>query len=124
MPVPDRHEDEPAKEIDRDYYRLWREAKGNAVAWETEAKRLRRLLEEQLGDAFAATIDGVKVLTYRPTATYATQAIIKDFPDLVRRFMRQEISEVLDVEAFRRAHPDVAERYRARSWREVTQDAE
>ena len=45
MPVPDRHEDEPAKEIDRDYYRLWREAQSNAKAWEAEATRLRKLLE-------------------------------------------------------------------------------
>lgn len=124
MPVPDRHEDEPAKEVDRDYYRLWREAKGNAVAWEAEATRLRTLLEGQVGDAYAATIDGIKVVTYRPTAGYATQSIIKDYPDLVGRFMIKDVRDVLNIDAFRRAHPEVAERYRVRSWREVTPDGE
>ena len=120
MPVPDRHEDEPATEIDRDYYRLWREAKSNAEAWKAEAARLRQLLEQQLGDAYAATIDGVKVLIYRPSSGYATQTLRRDFPDLCERFLRQEVQVVLNIDAFARAHPEIAERYRTRSFREVT----
>lgn len=119
MAVPGKYDDEPTREIDRDYYKLWREAKGAEKAWKEEAERLRALLEDQIGDTFAGTIDGVKVVTYRPGAGLATAAIRRDYPDLVRRFLRQEITEVLDVEAFSRAHPDVAERYRIRSFREV-----
>lgn len=124
MPVPDRHADELTAEIDRDHFKAYREAKANADAWAKEANRLRGLLEAQLGNAFAATIDGTKVLTYRPSNGYASTAIIKAYPDLVGRFMRQDVNYVLDTDAFARAHPEIAERYRIRSFREVPQSDE
>jgi hypothetical protein len=119
MPVPDRNADEPTRAIDKDYWKLYLEAKGNAKAWQSEAMRLRGLLEEQIGDAYAATVEGRKVLTYRPGNSYATTALRHDYPDLTERFMRQEISHTLDMDAFSRAHPELAEQYRVRSFREV-----
>ena len=119
MPVPDKHAEEPVVEIDKDYFKLWREAKDAAAAWEKEVTRLRALLEEQLGRNTAGTIDGEKVLTWRPSATYAVARIREEFPDLTEHFMKHKMVKELDIEAFAAAHPDIAEQYRSRSFREV-----
>lgn len=121
MPVPDKHDDEPVAEINKDYYQLWRNARASANAWEAEAVRLRLLLEEQLNAAHATagTIEGEKVLTFRPSATYAVAKLRDQYPDLTEHYMVTEFSKRLDVEAFAAAHPDIAEQFRSRSFREV-----
>lgn len=119
MSTPAPYADEPTQEIDRAIFARWQEARSNADAWAKEALRLRTHLESMLGDAFAATIDGRKVLTYRPGQKYATAAIRRDFPDLTQHFMTTKLEEVLDMDRFLAAHAEIAERYRVRSFREV-----
>lgn len=124
MSTPEPYAGEPTQEIDRTIFMKWQEAKRNAEAWEHEAKRLRAHLESMLGDAFAATIDGVKVLTYRPGAKYATAAIRRDYPDLTQHFIISRLVDDLDMDRFAAQHPEIAERYRVRSFREVEISAE
>jgi len=117
--TPAPYADEPTQEIDRAIFAKWQEARSNADAWMKEAQRLRAHLESMIGDSFAATIDGIKVLTYRPGSKYATAAIRRDYPDLTQHFMTTRLVEELDVDRFLMVHPEIAEKYRVRSFREV-----
>jgi hypothetical protein len=122
VPLPDPHADEPTIEGEGFLVDNWRQAQRNADAWQVEANRLRAKLEEIIGDAYALTIDGVKVITNRPTVRYAEARIKQDFPDLVQHFTKPTFQEKFDVGAFAAAHPDIAARYRVRSFRQVTTD--
>ena len=119
MPLPDPHANEPTKEVDRDTYRLLQEAKVAVVAWTTEFNRLKAKFLEEMGDAFAATVDGEKVYTYRPKDQYAVSRLIKDFPDLTEHFFETQRQSVFNIDKFREAHPDIADKYRVRALVEV-----
>lgn len=119
MPLPDPHADEPTVEIDRDKFKLWQEARAAVEAWQAEADRLRKEIEEQGGGAYALTVDGQKVITNRPKEQYAESRLIKDYPDLTAHFMKARVRYELDMDDFRQHHPDVAEQYRVRSFVEV-----
>lgn len=119
VPLPDPHATEPTVEIDRDKFKLWQEARAAVEAWQAEANRLRKELEEQAGGAYALTVDGQKVITNRPKEQYAEARLIKDYPDLVQHFMKPRVRTEFDMDDFRQHHPDVAEMYRVRSFVEV-----
>lgn len=121
MPLPDPYADEPTTELDPDYVKLWREAQAAEKAWEKEAARLRGILEEQLGDAHAGTVNGEKVVTNRPQKNYAGQALRKAYPDLAEHFLKRVVTEEFQVNDFAHAHPDLAEPYRVRSFRNVSE---
>lgn len=119
MALPDPHADELSVELDSDLIKLYRQAKVNAQGWKTEEDRLRKRIEESLGDAFAGTVDGEKVVTYRATSGYAEARIRNDFPELVQHYMRPVTKDEFDMELFAKAHPEIAEKYRIRSFRNV-----
>ena len=119
MPLPDPHANEPTREVDRDTYHLLREARAAVAAWTTEFNRLKAKLLEEMGDAYAATVDGEKVYTYRPKDQYAVSRLIKDYPDLTEHFFVVERQTVFDVDNFKKAHPEIAEKYRVRALVEV-----
>lgn len=119
MPLPDKNAAEPTVEIASDMWNLYHEYLANATAWMKLAEELKKKIIEQMGDAFAVLVDGEKVATYRPTAKIAETALIKDFPDLAQHYIKQETRDVFDVQAFARTYPEIAERYRVRSFREV-----
>jgi hypothetical protein len=113
MPLPDPHASESTKELDRDIIKLWREAKAAEKAWKAEAERLYKRITGELGDAYAATVDGDKVLAYRPKSSYAESRIQRDYPDLAEHFM--EYRAVFNVHQFAQAHPEIADQYRVRA---------
>lgn len=117
MPLPDPHQDELTTEIDRDKYKLWLEAKANAVAWSAEADRLKADLMDSLHGLSAGTVDGRKVIAYRPKDKYAIKRLIEDYPDLCEHYMRPELVTTLDIQAFVAAHPEVASLYQVREFR-------
>lgn len=119
MPVPDLWSTESTVEIDQDKYKLWLEARDAVKAWEAEAARLANEIAESLQGATAGTIDGRKVCSYRPKNQWAVKRLQAEYPDLTRHFMKPRISDILDVEAFAVAHPDIAEQYRVREFREL-----
>jgi len=114
----DKHRDEPTAEVDAGLVAEWRAAKATKAAWEIEEKRLRQLLEKQLGDAHAGTVDGEKVLTNRPIKTYRVQALLADNPDLAAHYFVPG-PDVFQVERFARMHPEIAERYRSRAFKDA-----
>lgn len=117
MPLPDPHQDELTIEIDRDKHKLWLEAKANAQAWAAEAERLRKDLLESMHGMSAGTVDGIKVVAYRPKDQYAIGRLVKDYPDLTEHYMKPELTTALDIKAFAAAHPEVADKYRVREFR-------
>lgn len=119
MALPDKHADEPTVEGDANVVKLWQDAERNAKQWKMIAKAYRNVLEDTLGDAFAITVDGKKVITYRPGESYAVSQMQKDFPDLTQHYVHEVATSVFDVDLFVKAHPEIAEKYRVRSFREV-----
>ncbi len=120
MPVPDKHADELTQEIGTHLYLRWQEARSAEKAWKEESERLRKEIEAQLGTATAGTISGEKVVSYRPGEGYAWRRIMDDYPDLAEHFVVRRTVNELDVDRFAAAHPDIAEVYRIRSFREIS----
>lgn len=117
MPLPDPYADELTVEIDADKYKLWREAKEAAKAWLAEADRLALDIRASMHGLSAGTINGAKVVAYRPKDQYATGRLVKDYPDLCEHFMKPELVTTLDIKAFVAAHPEVADKYRVREFK-------
>ena len=116
MPLPDPHAGEKTQELDRLLFLEYLEAKRAVAGWEKELKRRKELLIKQLGDATAGTLDGEKVVAYRPKSQYAVGRLIKDYPDLTAHFFKHKINQVFDVEAFSAQHEQIAEQYRVRAF--------
>ena len=116
MPLPDPHANEMTVELDRNQVKLLNEAKAQILAWTKHYNKVKTELMQTLGDAFAGTVDGEKVVLYRPKDQYATGRLESDYPDLVPHFKRLQVQEVLDMEAFKAQHPDIAEKYRVRAF--------
>ena len=119
MSLPDKNADEPVVEIESELWQLYLEYVRNSQEWRKLADELLKKIKEQVGDAYAVVVDGEKVATYRPTAKYAEASLIKDYPDLARHFVRSETKDVFEIKRFARLHPEIAEKYRVRSFREV-----
>lgn len=119
MPLPDQHANESTVEVDRDLVKLLRQASEAITAWEKERERLKLKLIEQMGDAYAGTVDGVKVVSYRPKDQYALGRLQKDYPDLVSHFMTWKTREVLDLDRFSASHAEILEQYKVRAFVEL-----
>jgi hypothetical protein len=117
MPLPDQYADELTMEIDPDKYQLWLDAKASVRAWQAEVDRLAADLRDSLHGLSAGSLNGKKVVSYRPKDQYATGRLIKDYPDLCEHFMKPELITTLDIKAFAAAHPDVASKYQVREFR-------
>lgn len=119
MPLPDPHAGEPTAEVNPDTVKLLDEAKRAAKAWTEEVNRLAARLRFEMGDAFAATVGGEKVYTYRPQDKYAVARLRQDYPDLTEHFLKHEMTVTLDIAAFAQRHPEIADQYRVRALNRV-----
>lgn len=117
MSIPDPFANELTAEIPATLWAAYLAARTNAEAWGEQATKYRAQIEEVLGDTPAGTVDGVKVLTYRPTARVAEFGIKRDYPDLIQHFTRTREVEEFDVKAFASAYPELADKYRSRQFR-------
>lgn len=117
MALPDKYENEETVEIPADLYASLLEAAAHADGWAKIRDGYKKRLQMLIGKANAGSVDGVKVITYRPSNKWAEARIIKDHPDLAEHFMREVRREVFDIEAFRLRHPEIAEAYRVRQFR-------
>jgi hypothetical protein len=116
MPLPDPHAKEPTQELDPDKVKLLYEAKANMQGWAAEYNRLKRELTNTLGDAFAGTVGGEKVIYYRPRDQYALTALEKDYPDLVEHFKEAQVTYHINLERFRAQHSDILDKYQVRAF--------
>lgn len=121
MPLPDKHANEPVIVLDPDLFRHYQEAVQAEAGWAKLRLFYRKQIEDLLAasNAFAAIVDDEKVITYRPTKSYAVEAMQRDYPELTKHYTHVVTKEVLDTELFAKAHPEIAEKYHVRSFREV-----
>jgi hypothetical protein len=119
MAIPDPYANEPTTELDEDLVRAYQEAKMAVKMWNEELERIKSKLQEALGDAHAGTVQGKKVVSYRPQDRYATSRLVRDNPDLAENFWSMQVERVFQVNAFAAQHPDIAEQYRIRAFVEL-----
>jgi len=120
MPLPDPYANEPTADVDPHTYRLFMEAQDAIKQWEKEAARLKELLIKEIGDAHAGLVDGHKLIYYRPTDRWAEARLIKDNPDLVQHYIKPKVTDTFDMNSFMSSHPDIADKYRVRSFRSLS----
>ena len=116
MPLPDPHAGEMTTEINGDVFKLYEEALGRVQEWTEYANKLKTMILEQLGEAYAGTVDGEKVVSHRPKKQYAESRLRQDYPDLTEHFMKWKTEQTFDLDAFIQAHPEIAEQYRVRAF--------
>lgn len=114
-PLPDPHAGEPTREVNPDLVARLDAAKDAVKSWTAEVVRLSTRLREEMGDAYAATVGGIKVYSYRPQDNYAVARLRKDYPELTEHFLKHEMTVSLDIALFARAHPEIAEQYRIKA---------
>lgn len=116
MPLPDPHAGEMTTELDSELWKRYEDALVTLKEWEEYVNKLKTMLTEQLGEAYAGTVNGEKVVAHRPKDQYAATRIQKDYPDLTQRFVKYRTEEMFDLDAFVAAHPEIAEQYRVRAF--------
>lgn len=119
MSLPEPKPGELTVELDRDLYKLLEEAEAAVKAWADELDRLKRKVQEAMGEATAAVVDGRLVRTWRPKETWREKDLIKDYPDLTQHYLSTEVRTVFDVKRFAEVHADVAAQYQTRSFNGV-----
>jgi hypothetical protein len=115
----DPHENELKVEIDTDTYAAWREVRAAIKEAQAVEEELRAKIEKQMGNATAATVGGVTVITYRPRRGWNTKGLLRDHADLCEHYMTTSVDTRLDVYQFAAHHPDIAALYQTRDFREA-----
>jgi hypothetical protein len=116
MPLPDPHAGELTVELDKDLWTRYEEGLATLKKWTDYVNELKALLLKQLGDAYAGTVEGRKVVAHRPKDQYAIARLRKDYPDLTEHFMRWRTEQAFDEDAFAMAHPEILEQYKVRAF--------
>ena len=119
MPAVDPHENEPKKEINKDKYLLLLAIREAIAQAQVKEKELVAEIKEEMGEATAATVDGATVLTYRYKQGWSTSGLIRDYPELVEHYMTMNVKRELDMYQFAAHHPDIAQKYQTREFREA-----
>lgn len=115
----DPHANEPKVEIDTDIYGQWMEVRAAIKEAQAVEAELRAQIEKQMGNATAATVGGVTVITYRPRKGWNTKGLLRDHADLCEHYMTTSVDTRLDVYQFAAHHPDIAAMYQTRDFREA-----
>jgi hypothetical protein len=116
MPLPDPHAGEMTVELNRDIFKAYEEGLARLKEWTEYVNKLKKIILDELGDAYAGTVDGAKVVAHRPKDQYAVGRLRTDYPDLTERHMTWKTEQVFDLESFVQAHPEIVEQYRVRAF--------
>jgi hypothetical protein len=119
MPRPDPYEKEPTADLDPHTFGLYMEAMNAIMEWKRVAEGYQKELLEQLGDAHAGLVDGRKLVTNRPSDRWAEARLQKEYAELTQHYVKPKVTQVFDLDSFAASHPDIAEKYRVRSFRSV-----
>ena len=121
MPLPDPHAEEMSVQVDVATAIKWRTVEDEIARLRKVADALKKQLIDQIGDAYAGMIGDDKVITYRPTDRYAVKRMEDENRSLAQHFHREVTEVQFDDSAFIRAYPEIAEKYRVRSFRATTE---
>lgn len=97
-------------------YLLYRHARTQEEAWRKKAASLKAEFQALMGEATLATIAGEEVFTYDKTATFKGKEFAEENPVLAAQYTKPILKDELDVQALKRDHPALYERYRSRSF--------
>jgi len=115
----DPYQNEPAVQIPPD---LWDEYTTGVRAvqeWEAYLEIRRAKIEELIGTAHAGMVGNKKVVTYRPINKWSVGGIRRDYAEMAAHFEHEVTRVEFDLNAFRAQHPDIAEKYQTRQFREA-----
>jgi hypothetical protein len=121
MPLPDKYADEVTFAIEDVLWSHRQRCLENLRHWRQMLDEAEEAIREQMApsNATAVTVDGKKVAYYRPQNTYATKRLQEDYPELTGHYIRSMARDELDMAAFAAAHPEIAEKYRVRAFKEA-----
>jgi hypothetical protein len=122
MAVQGPHDKEPTVEIPLELFRKYQEARRNREDWASWEKHYADQIQALMGNAPAATVDGKKVLSWRPSEKWSEVGIKREYPEIAQHFEITREVTTFDVKAFVAQHPDLAEPFRSRSFRMVEGD--
>lgn len=119
MPLPDPNAEEATAEISQELRARHHYCVEQAKYWQKLADEAKEEILTAMGDAFAATVDGEKVYTHRPKSNYAEARLRRDYPEVTQHYVREKVVEEFDVDLFAKVHPEIAQKYRVRSFNMV-----
>ena len=117
----DPHEDEPTVELDSAIWDAYHRARRAADQALKDLDNIKNDLILALGDAHAGIVGGRKVVTFRPQRRYAEAQLRARYPDLTQHYLTSKLVEVLDVNRFGAAHPDILEQFQVRAFKAVSE---
>jgi len=117
MIAQDPHEDEPTVELDSAIWDAYHRARRAADQALKDLDNIKNDLILALGDAHAGIVEGRKVVTFRPQRRYAEAQLRARYPDLTQHYLTSKLVEVLDVNRFGAAHPDILEQFQVRAFK-------
>lgn len=81
-----------------------------------ELDQLKAKFRQRIGNNHQATIYGEVVFTYAPINRFAAGDFAKDHPMLAKEYTRPVVTDELDVEALKAAHPALYAQYQVRQF--------
>lgn len=100
-------------EHEKDYL-LYRADRDKYEYYKKRVEQHKAQFRKLMGDATLATIAGEDVFTYDKTAAFKGKEFAEDNPVLAAQYTKPVFKDELDVEALKRDHPALYERYRVR----------
>jgi hypothetical protein len=119
MALPEPKPGELTVEADRDLAKLLKEAAAAEKAWRERKEQLRKKIQESMGEATAALVDGELAFTNRYKNTYREKDLRTDYPDLTDHYVHDVVVPTFDMAQFAAVHPDIAKHYQTRAFIEV-----
>jgi hypothetical protein len=121
MPLPDKHAEETTIEAPEALWIQYQVYRRKEEEWRKLAEGVRDQLIAEMNaqNATAVLVAGAKVASYRGQANYAVARIREDYPELAAQYQREEMTTKFDIELFSKVHPEIAEKYRVKSFKEL-----
>ena len=97
-------------------YLLYRATRDQLEVLKKRVEAHKREFQALMGDAREATIAGEVVFTYDNTETFRWVQFAEENPVLAKAYTEPVLRDVPNLEALRRDHPALYERYRSRQF--------
>lgn len=97
-------------------YLLYRSVRADYEAKKKQYETLKKDFQSLMGDAREAVIAGEVVFTYDNTDTFRWVQFAEENPILAKQYTKPVVKDVPDLEALKRDHPALYERYRSRQF--------
>jgi hypothetical protein len=97
-------------------YLLYRAVRAQREALVKQEEALKTDFKKLMGDATVALIDGEEVFTFDHTKTFRWREFSEENPILAKQYSKPVLVDEPDLEALKKDHPALYERYRSRQF--------